>query len=347
MKLQSALLATAMAALPLASVSAQAVNGPYVAGGAGLNIMQPESFTATAPPPAPAVSGTARPGLGPVFVMSLGWGFGNGFRAELEGSYRNNQGFNHLTGFGPGASLSAGEQKFGGMVNGLYDFVGIVPLAQPYVGLGLGYQAEKLSPSGGTSGFSAQTKGSLAYQAILGVAMPIAAVPGLALTGEYRFMGLAGDRSYSTGTAGSNFKSTSNYNHGILVGVRYALWAAPVAAPLMPMMDTGRNFLVFFDHNKSDLTPRAQQIIQQAASYSTSTKYTRIDVDGNADTSGNPGYNQGLSERRAQNVASRLVANGVPANAIAITANGDRKLLVPTGPGVREPQNRRVEIVYH
>jgi len=56
---------------------------------------------------------------------------------------------------------------------------------------------------------------------------------------------------------------------------------------------------------------------------------------------------QGLSERRARTVAAELVRDGVPQNAISMHAYGDTKLLVPTGPGVREPQNRRVEIVFH
>ena len=42
---------------------------------------------------------------------------------------------------------------------------------------------------------------------------------------------------------------------------------------------------------------------------------------------------------------SELVKNGVPNNAITIQGFGGTHLLVPTGPGVREPQNRRVEII--
>ena len=74
-------------------------------------------------------------------------------------------------------------------------------------------------------------------------------------------------------------------------------------------------------------------------------QYTRIEVNGYTDTSGTPRYNQGLSVRRAQAVAAELVRDGVPAAAISIHGFGETNLLVPTGPGVREPQNRRVEIV--
>jgi outer membrane protein OmpA-like peptidoglycan-associated protein len=37
----------------------------------------------------------------------------------------------------------------------------------------------------------------------------------------------------------------------------------------------------------------------------------------------------------------------VPKSDIVIKGFGETHLLVPTGPGVREPQNRRVEIILH
>jgi OOP family OmpA-OmpF porin len=74
-------------------------------------------------------------------------------------------------------------------------------------------------------------------------------------------------------------------------------------------------------------------------------QYTRLEVNGYTDTSGTPRYNKGLSERRARTVAAELVRDGVPQNAINVQGLGDTNLLVPTGPGVREPQNRRVEII--
>jgi outer membrane protein OmpA-like peptidoglycan-associated protein len=117
---------------------------------------------------------------------------------------------------------------------------------------------------------------------------------------------------------------------------------APVAAPA-PV--TAQTYLVFFDWDKADLTPRATQIIAQAAADSKSQTVTTIDVNGYTDTSGTPDYNQGLSVRRARAVAAQLVTDGVPASEITAQGFGDTHLLVSTGPGVREPQNRRVEII--
>jgi OOP family OmpA-OmpF porin len=105
--------------------------------------------------------------------------------------------------------------------------------------------------------------------------------------------------------------------------------------------------LVFFDWDKAVLTDRARQIGSDAASNSTRVQYTRLEVNGYTDTSGTASYNQGLSVKRAEAVAAELVKDGVPAGAIAIQGFGQTHLLVPTGANVREPQNRRVEIIIH
>ena len=351
MKLRSALLASAMLALPLAAANAQPVDGLYVGGGLGVNFLQSESFKLAIP--GASATGNINSYVGPAAVLSLGWGFGNGFRAEVEGDYRENKfkGPCSTTAF-----CGGNEQKAGAMVNALYDFVGLIPMVQPYVGVGVGYQQVYESNAYLAGSFHApnDNKGSFAYQAIIGTAFPIASMPGLALTAEYRFLGLAGNRSYpatvnvGAGTVPGTLSSTNDYNHSVLVGFRYNFGMAPPAPAPMPVADMGaKTFLVFFDWDKYNLTSRGAGIVKEAADYSTHTQYTRIDVDGNTDTSGTPTYNQGLSERRARTVAAELVRDGVPQNAISMHAYGDTKLLVPTGPGVREPQNRRVEIVFH
>jgi OOP family OmpA-OmpF porin len=361
MKFRNALVAATVLALPLAA-NAQPVTGLYVGAGAGVNIMHDESARATAPAlgaiPAANAGTHLKTRVGPAFDLSVGYGLGNGIRAEVEGSYRNNN-------FGgtSGTTVSGGqEQKFGAMFNVLYDFVGLVPLVQPYVGIGAGYQWAKesnlhASGPGFTASAKTDTEGKFAYQAIVGAAFPIAGAPGLALTADYRFMGLVGDRDYSgtlttTGAPprGANFKLNDDYNHTILVGVRYNFGVAPEPAPApiataVPASPVSRSYLVFFDWDKANLTDRARQIVSEAAANSTKVQYTRLEVNGYTDTSGTPKYNQGLSVRRAQAVAAELVKDGVPKSAITIQGFGETHLLVPTGEGVREPQNRRVEII--
>jgi OOP family OmpA-OmpF porin len=186
--------------------------------------------------------------------------------------------------------------------------------------------------------------------------MPIRQVPGLALTAEYRFFGV-GSRKYNvaaqaapgTPVAFGTAKLGNDFNHAVMIGLRYNFNQPPPPPPPAPAAAPApaptRSYLVFFDWDKAALTDRARQIIKEAADNSTRVQYTRIEVNGYTDTSGTPKYNQGLSVRRAQAVAAELVKNGVPTNAITIQGFGDTHLLVPTGPGVREPQNRRVEII--
>jgi iron complex outermembrane receptor protein len=115
----------------------------------------------------------------------------------------------------------------------------------------------------------------------------------------------------------------------------------PVQPPAAP-----KSYLVFFDFNKSDLTPQAVEIVNTAAKNAEAGKVTELTVTGHTDTVGSDAYNMRLSRRRAESVATQLEKDGIPSSEIAIVAKGKRDLLVPTGDGVREPQNRRVQIVF-
>ena len=119
--------------------------------------------------------------------------------------------------------------------------------------------------------------------------------------------------------------------------------AAPQAAT--PSQAEAAKFLVFFDWDRSALTPEARKIIASAADEFKRTGSTRIVATGHTDLSGSPQYNLRLSERRAEAVKAELIRLGVPATVITTVGKGEEDPLVPTKDGVREPQNRRVEIV--
>ena len=358
MMLRNGLLTTTLLALPIAA-GAQPVTGLYIGAGVGVNLLQDQSTT-THVAGRTVGSGKSQSELGFAGVLSLGWGFGNGLRAELEGSFRTNK-LSKATTATSVDSAGGWEQKYGPMVNVLYDFDGLVPWLVPYVGVGIGYQwaykqnVHAYNPGVNQLTLNNSAQGSFAYQAIVGTAFPLPAIaPGLAATVEYRFMGMTGTRSDSgiattrAGSAAVTVSSNTNYNHSFLLGVRYNFGVAPPPAPAaaaIPAAAPARSYLVFFDWDKATLTDRARQIIREAADNSTRVQYTRIEVNGYTDTSGTPRYNMGLSIRRADAVKAELIKDGVPQNAITVQGFGDTQLLVPTGPGVREPQNRRVEII--
>jgi outer membrane protein OmpA-like peptidoglycan-associated protein len=353
---------------------AQPVTGPYISLGAGTSIADPVNASSYQPAILRGdVTYTAKNQFRPSYAGAgaMGYGFGNGFRVELGGDYLRNT--RHAADAAePGAptfhaDVTGGENTYGPMVNVLYDIPLGLPVF-PYVGVGAGYQwtqinSDFMTPYTNTvaKNYSySGTRGSFAYDLIAGAAYPLPFVPGLSLTGEYRFMQLTGSRNFvfhvplggllPPSAFSKDVKVGQASSNTFLVGLRYQLFNAPAMAPApapvaAPAPAAARTYLVFFDWDKYNLTPRATQIIAQAASDSKTQATTTLDVSGYTDTSGTPVYNQGLSLRRAKAVAAKLVVDGVPAAEIEIHAYGETHLLVPTGPGVREPQNRRVEIV--
>jgi opacity protein-like surface antigen len=139
-------------------------------------------------------------------------------------------------------------------------------------------------------------------------------------------------------------------SHSLEVKINYHFGAppppppAPMAIPAPPPA-APKVFIVFFDWDKDLITPEGHAIIQQAADAYKMGAPVQIQVTGYTDRSGSPGYNQRLSERRANNVAKAMAAMGVPRGQMVVSGRGENDNRVPTAPGVREPQNRRVEIV--
>jgi outer membrane protein OmpA-like peptidoglycan-associated protein len=138
-----------------------------------------------------------------------------------------------------------------------------------------------------------------------------------------------------------------HYEDAPLCGLNPALWVvAQAAAPAAAPMAAPRTYLVFFDFDRSDITPEAATIIRQAAQDAQRGNVRVVVVTGHADRSGPTDYNQRLSERRANAVRSALVREGVANGTIQTSGRGENDNLVQTPDGVREPRNRRVEIVF-
>jgi OmpA-OmpF porin, OOP family len=105
-------------------------------------------------------------------------------------------------------------------------------------------------------------------------------------------------------------------------------------------------YIVFFEWDKSDITPEAASILDNAVSAYTNCGNAQVMLAGYTDTSGTPRYNLGLSQRRADAVKAYLSGRGIADSVITTQAFGETNLRVQTADGVRELQNRRVEITY-
>ncbi|MBL4854531.1 MAG: OmpA family protein [Robiginitomaculum sp.] len=110
--------------------------------------------------------------------------------------------------------------------------------------------------------------------------------------------------------------------------------------------DTGAtNFVVYFPWDKSALTDQAKAVILNATNIANQCSISDIVIEGHADSSGAASYNVGLSHRRADNVEGELRRNGLTTSNVTKTARGETALAVGTGDGVREPLNRRTEVI--
>jgi outer membrane protein OmpA-like peptidoglycan-associated protein len=108
---------------------------------------------------------------------------------------------------------------------------------------------------------------------------------------------------------------------------------------------TESGFVAYFGFDETNITDRARQTLDAVVAAVTALGTTALSVVGHTDTVGSDGYNQGLSEARARMIADALSARGVPPGAMTLAGRSENEPAVATGDNVREPQNRRVEIV--
>lgn len=105
---------------------------------------------------------------------------------------------------------------------------------------------------------------------------------------------------------------------------------------------------VRFAFDKTDLTDYATATLDNAATTinDLATKFPKLQVDvaGHTDWVGTDGYNQGLSERRANTVKTYLVRKGVEAGRINTYAYGESKPIATNETAEGRAQNRRVEV---
>ncbi len=312
---KASILAAALIAAPIAAQAQDAFvpfQGFYIAGGGGA------VWALSSNPGVTTYTGWLAGG-------KIGYDF-LGPRVDLEVGYGrigNNV-------FFPGSAVSGSSGQLNVMANAYYDFMPMERL-NPYLGAGLGIAfVDSNTPLGSTQ---------FAWQAMAGIQYHIDSSWTIGVEGRY--MGTTNPSiNTPTGTVYSQ-----NQVIAALAGIAYKFGAPPSAPPPPPPVVAPPSFMVFFDWDRSNLSAQALNTIKQAAAAYKTKGNARITATGHTDTSGPEAYNMALSLRRANTVKDALVREGVPATAIAVIGRGEAGLLVKTADGVREPQNRRVEIV--
>lgn len=105
-------------------------------------------------------------------------------------------------------------------------------------------------------------------------------------------------------------------------------------------------YIIYFGFDVATVAQSAVGVIAEIAGLAQEMQPSKITVQGHADRAGSDDYNLALSAKRAANVAEALVANGIPAEWLEVSEFGESMPLVPTDDGVRNPENRRVEIEF-
>ena len=112
-----------------------------------------------------------------------------------------------------------------------------------------------------------------------------------------------------------------------------ALPAAPVS------------FLLYFLNDTSELTAESKSYIPEILSLVNKREFYEISIIGHTDTTGSDEYNIKLSAARAESVRDALLSHGIRSDKMELRYHGKRDPLIPTGDNVREPRNRRVEVI--
>ncbi|OGS53294.1 MAG: flagellar motor protein MotB [Erythrobacter sp. RIFCSPHIGHO2_12_FULL_63_10] len=313
----------------------------------------------------------------------VGYDFGF-IRLEAEGSYRSADidTLSSATALLPTSAVRdvSGTYTAGGdanvlsfMLNAMADF-GPDDGLQGFVGGGVGVARTKIDGATvdlSSPGFLDDSDTGFAWQLLAGVRAPLTETIDVGL--KYRFFNTATNdfvdargrdvsgkwRSHSLlGTIGFNFGGAPAPMQTCWDGTQLPMDATCPARPVppppppppppvvtAPVCNKGP-YIVFFEWDRSDITPEAATILNNAVSAYANCGSAAVMLAGHADRSGATTYNVGLSQRRADAVRSYMSARGVPDTRISSEAFGESQPRVPTADGVRELQNRRVEITY-
>lgn len=309
---------------------------------------------------------------------TIGYDFG-AFRAEAEVGYRQANVSSYtstlntpvLRANGTAVNAPPGTYNYAGgttsalsfMVNGLLDF-GEDDGLQGFVGGGVGVARVKANYGLNTfSDFLDDSDTVFAWQVLAGVRAPLTDSIDVSL--KYRFFNAQNVRLVDV--SGRNFDGRFR-SHSIMGGITFnfggppppvevvptpeptptPVWTpTPTPEPVKPtVVCTPGPYIVFFDWDKSDITPEAAGILDNAISNYQNCGNASVMLAGHADRSGAASYNVGLSQRRADSVKAYMTGHGIPAGVIGTEAFGESQPRVATADGVRELQNRRVEVTY-
>lgn len=290
---------------------------------------------------------------------TVGYAFSNNWRIEAEAGYRRNKADAQWFVSSTVRLFEADVDEFSLMANVLYD----VPLGSRWrLSLGAGAGGDKVEIDARTrlqanptwDAMPAVDEWRFAAQAIAGLSYAVTPRMELALTYRYLHVSPPSISDIDAITAGITSYETVALDdfakHSLTLGLRFDLApdaappTPPPAAPPPPPPPPVKQFIVFFGFDRCDITAEADRVLSEAATAAKATGSASVRVVGHTDTSGSNGYNQRLSDCRANAAKANLAGKGIAESSISTSGRGEAELMVQTGDGVKEPQNRRATV---
>jgi len=108
--------------------------------------------------------------------------------------------------------------------------------------------------------------------------------------------------------------------------------------------DKAKSFILYFEHNKSDLIPKSKQTLLDALDSIAKRRPCMVDIIGHTDTTGSNKANIVLSLKRANYIASVIENRGIRLKSLMIKGYGEEDSLIKTPDNQAEVKNRNVEI---
>ncbi|MET3472304.1 outer membrane protein OmpA-like peptidoglycan-associated protein/opacity protein-like surface antigen [Novosphingobium sp. 1529] len=364
--MKTLIIATALATSALATTAHAQDTGPYLTVEGGVvkqeraNVQGPAGYEHTDRFKAGWEAGGA-----------LGYDFGH-FRLEAEGFY--NRSTLREQDRPTGTPLPNGTYGSGDGLNGHTTTVAVMGNAliglghwggiKAYAGGGVGYARTRLYETLPSAGYIDDHDRGFAWQALAGLTVPLGRNVDLGVRYRYFRPDGADHFTHSDGTD----RKASLRSHALLATLTFNLGGRAPAAeapaamppppplpapppppppppPVAPPCNHGP-FIVFFDWSKADISTEAASILDNAVHAYGNCGGVAITLAGYTDSSGTAHFNLGLSERRAQAIRHYLSSHAIADSLITSHAYGEADQRVPTADGVRELQNRRVEINY-
>jgi outer membrane protein OmpA-like peptidoglycan-associated protein len=103
---------------------------------------------------------------------------------------------------------------------------------------------------------------------------------------------------------------------------------------------------VLFDTNGDTLKPGADEMVSRLSQFLQSHPDIKVRIEGFTDATGSDDYNEALSQRRAQAVATALESRGIPSERLQAVGRGKSAPVAGNDTSAGRQQNRRVELIF-